>query len=117
MDFGLPCGRRSGSRDFISCIVNYFVAVILIQYVSISKQIFMKKVIIYSTPTCTYCKLAKEFFAEKGVSYEEHDVASDVEQRKAMVDKSGQLGVPVIDIEGQIIVGFDKETVASALGI
>ena len=77
----------------------------------------MKKVIIYSTPTCHYCKIAKEFFKEKGVIYEEHDVASDTEQRKVMVDKSGQLGVPVIDIEGQIIVGFDEATVAGALGI
>lgn len=77
----------------------------------------MKKVIIYSTPTCHYCKIAKEFFKEKGVIYEEHDVASDIEQRKVMVDKSGQLGVPVIDIEGQIIVGFDEATVAGALGI
>ncbi len=77
----------------------------------------MKKVIIYSTPVCTYCKMAKEFFKEKGVAYEEHDVAADPEKRKEMVDKSGQLGVPVIDIEGQIIVGFDKDTVAQTLGI
>ena len=77
----------------------------------------MKKVIIYSTPVCTYCKMAKEFFKEKGVAYEEHDVASDQEKRKEMVDKSGQLGVPVIDIEGQIVVGFDKATVANLLGI
>lgn len=77
----------------------------------------MKKAIIYSTPTCTYCKAAKEFFAEKGVEYEEHDVASDQDRRKEMVDKSGQLGVPVIDIEGQVIVGFDRDTVAKTLGI
>lgn len=77
----------------------------------------MKKVIIYSTPTCTYCKMAKEYFKENGVAYEEHDVAADQERRKEMVDKSGQLGVPVIDIEGQIIVGFDKDTVAGMLGI
>lgn len=77
----------------------------------------MKKVIIYSTPTCTYCKMAKEYFTENNVAYEEHDVAADQERRKEMVDKSGQLGVPVIDIEGQIIVGFDKSTVANLLGI
>ncbi len=77
----------------------------------------MKKAIIYSTPSCTYCKAAKEFFKEKGVEFEEHDVAADPERRKEMVDKSGQLGVPVIDIEGQIIVGFDKDTVAQTLGI
>jgi glutaredoxin-like YruB-family protein len=77
----------------------------------------MKKVIIYSTPVCTYCKKAKEFFQEKGVAYEEFDVASNPEKRQEMIEKSGQLGVPVIDIEGQIIVGFDQETVANELGI
>lgn len=77
----------------------------------------MKKAIIYSTPTCTYCKMAKEFFSEKGVTYDEYDVAADQARRKEMVDKSGQLGVPVIDIEGQIIVGFDRDTVAKTLGI
>lgn len=77
----------------------------------------MKKVTIYSTPACTYCKMAKEFFKEKGVEYTEHDVASDLEARKEMVEKSEQMGVPVIDIDGQIIVGFDKETFIKALGL
>jgi len=77
----------------------------------------MKKVIIYSTPTCHYCKMTKEFFKEKNVAYEEHDVSVDLERRKEMVDKSGQLGVPVIDIEGNIIVGFDKPTVSKLLGV
>lgn len=77
----------------------------------------MKNVKIYSTPTCTYCNMAKDFFKEKGVSYEEYNVATDLEKRKEMVEKSGQMGVPVIDIEGQITVGFDKETLSKALGI
>ena len=77
----------------------------------------MKKVTIYSTPTCHYCNLAKEFFKENKVSFEEYNVASDLEKRKEMVDKSGQLGVPVIDIGGKIIVGFDKSTIENALGI
>ena len=76
-----------------------------------------KKAIIYTTPTCHYCKMAKELFKEHNVAYEEHDVAADPARRKEMVDKSGQLGVPVIDIEGQIIVGFDKDTIAKELGI
>ncbi len=59
--------------------------------------------------------MAKEYFKEKGIEYEEHDVAADQARRKEMVDKSGQLGVPVIDIEGQIIVGFDKDTVEKTL--
>lgn len=77
----------------------------------------MKKVTIYSTPNCTYCKMAKEFFKENGVEYTEHDVAADLEARKEMVDKSEQMGVPVIDIDGEVIVGFDRETFVKALGL
>lgn len=77
----------------------------------------MKKVSIYSTPTCTYCNLAKDYFKEKGIAYEEYNVASDLDKRKEMVEKSGQMGVPVIDIEGKTIVGFDKGAIAEALGI
>ena len=75
----------------------------------------MKKITIYSTPTCHFCNLAKDFFKEKGVKYEEFNVATDLAKRKEMVDKSGQMGVPVIDIGGQIVVGFDEEQVASLL--
>jgi glutaredoxin-like YruB-family protein len=75
----------------------------------------MKKVNIYSTPTCTYCQAAKEYFKEKGVEYSEFDVAADVEKRTEMVEKSGQMGVPVIDIAGTIIVGFDEELIEAAL--
>ncbi len=77
----------------------------------------MKKVIIYSTPTCHYCHMAKEYFDEKGVKYDAFDVASDLEKRKEMVEKSGQLGVPVIDIGGEIIVGFDREKIDQLLEI
>lgn len=77
----------------------------------------MKKVTIYSTPVCTYCKMAKEFFKEHNVEYVEHDVSTDLAARKDMIDKSQQMGVPVIDIEGKIIVGFDKEEIVGALGI
>jgi glutaredoxin 3 len=76
-----------------------------------------KKVTVYSTPTCHYCVLAKEFFKEKGVAYEEYNVGTDLDKRKEMVEKSGQMGVPVIDIEGDIIVGFDEEQVSKILGI
>lgn len=75
----------------------------------------MKKVTIYSTPTCTYCNMAKQFFAEKGVLYVEHNVATDLAKRKEMVEKSGQMGVPVIDIGGDIIVGFDRERIAAKI--
>ena len=75
----------------------------------------MKEVIIYSTPTCVYCEIAKEFFKEKGVDYIEYDVSADTEKRKEMVDRSGQMGVPVILIGDEMIVGFDKEKVSEIL--
>ncbi|MDB5259381.1 MAG: glutaredoxin-like protein YruB-family [Candidatus Taylorbacteria bacterium] len=77
----------------------------------------MKNVIIYSTPTCTYCNHAKTYMKEKGVAYTEYNVASDTDKRKEMVDKSGQLGVPVLDIDGKIIVGFEESELAEALDI
>ena len=77
----------------------------------------MKKVQIYSTPTCHFCILAKDFLNEKGVKYEEFNVAIDLEKRKEMLEKSGQMGVPVIDIGGEIIVGFDEGEVARLLGL
>ncbi len=76
----------------------------------------MHSVVIYSTPTCVYCKIAKEYFGEHNISYTEKDVAEDSDARKEMVEKSGQMGVPVIDIDGNIIVGFDKKSIASLLG-
>ncbi len=77
----------------------------------------MKSVTMYSTPTCHYCQIAKEFFKEKGIQYTEYNVLTDLEKRQEMMDKSGQLGVPVIAIDGQIIVGFDQTEVSSLLGI
>jgi len=76
-----------------------------------------KKVVIYSTPTCPYCIRAKKFLEEKGVAFENIDVAANPDRAQEMVDKSGQMGVPVLDIEGQIIMGFDKEAIQKALGI
>lgn len=75
----------------------------------------MKKVKMYSTPTCHFCHLAKDYFNEKGVKFEEYNVAIDLDKRREMVDKSGQMGVPVIDIGGQIVVGFDEEAVSRLL--
>lgn len=63
---------------------------------------------IYSTPTCPYCHLAKEFFEERKIEYKEFNVAEDKEAREEMIEKSGQLGVPVIDIDGEIVIGFDR---------
>ena len=77
----------------------------------------MKKVTIYSTPTCHFCQSAKEYFKENNVSYEEFNVAADAEKRKEMMEKAGQLGVPVILIDDQIVVGFNKPKLAQLLGI
>ena len=77
----------------------------------------MAHVTIYTTSTCVYCKMAKEFFKKNNVEYEEKDVAEDEEARREMVEKSEQLGVPVIDIDGTLVVGFDKAKVAQLLNI
>ncbi len=63
---------------------------------------------VYSTPTCPYCKLVKEFLKEKNLTFTDIDVSADSEQAKLMVKLSGQQGVPVIDVGGQIIVGWNK---------
>ncbi len=76
-----------------------------------------KTVKVYSTPTCPWCTRAKQFLNENSVSYESFDVSSDQQAAEEMISKSGQMGVPVIDIEGEIIVGFDKDRIKQALGI
>ena len=77
----------------------------------------MKKVTIYSTPTCHFCAMAKEYFKANNVSYQEFDVATDSEKRKEMMDKSGQLGVPVILVDDQVVVGFNRSRLAKLLDI
>ena len=72
---------------------------------------------IYTTPTCPYCKMAKSYLSLKGFSYEEFDVSTNSSALKEMVDLSGQMGVPVIVIDGEVIVGFNKERIDSLLGI
>jgi glutaredoxin-like YruB-family protein len=77
----------------------------------------MAKVMIYSTPTCVYCKMAKELFTKNNIAYEEYNVASDLKAREEMVNKSHQMGVPVIDIDGKVVVGFDQKTLEGLLGL
>jgi glutaredoxin-like YruB-family protein len=72
---------------------------------------------IYSTPTCGFCKQAKEFLTEKNIPFTEYNVASDAEKRNELVEKSGQMGVPVIDVDGQILIGYDRATLAKLIGI
>ncbi len=75
----------------------------------------MKKVTIYTTPTCHFCHMAKEYFKANNVAYEEFDVSGNMEKRKEMMEKSGQLGVPVIIIDNQVVVGFDRSRLAQLL--
>lgn len=76
-----------------------------------------KKVVVYSTPACPYCMKIKEFLKENNIDFENIDISSAQEKIDEMVKKSGQMGVPVVDIDGQIIVGFDKGKIKEALGL
>ena len=78
----------------------------------------MAKIVkVYTTPTCPYCIKVKQFLSENNIQYDNIDVSSDQAKAEEMIDKTGQMGVPVIDIDGEIIVGFDKEAISKALGI
>lgn len=77
----------------------------------------MKPVSIYTTETCGYCRLAKEFFQKNNIQYTEYDVGRDLEKRQEMIEKSGQMGVPVIMVGSDIVVGFNKPRLAELLGI
>lgn len=76
-----------------------------------------KTVTIYSTPACHFCHAAKDFFAANNIAFTDHNVAADAEKRTEMVEMTGQLGVPVIRIEDDVIVGFDQGKVKELLGI
>jgi len=77
----------------------------------------MKKVIVYSTTACPYCVVAKNFLKENNIEFEAKDVGSDVTAREEMVAKTGQMGVPVIDIDGEIVVGFNEGALRELLDI
>lgn len=74
-----------------------------------------KQVTIYSTPTCHFCQMAKEFFKENNIDFTDYNVAEDTDARQEMVQKSGQMGVPVIFIGGEMVVGFDQEKIKGML--
>ena len=76
-----------------------------------------KQVIIYSTPTCHFCQEAKSFFKASGVEYTDYDVATDAEKREELIAKSGQMGVPVIFIGEEMIIGFDEGKIKELLGL
>jgi len=77
----------------------------------------MKSVSIYSTPTCHFCHAAKEFFGEHNVPFTDYDVSTDLAKRSEMIDMTGQMGVPVIRIDDDVIVGFDEEKIKELLNI
>ncbi len=77
----------------------------------------MAEVKVYSTPTCPYCKMVKQFLAENQIIFADIDVSTSQAAAEEMIAKSGQLGVPVIDIDGQIIVGFDKARIRQLLNM
>lgn len=77
----------------------------------------MPSITVYSTPTCVYCNMAKNFFKANGFEYKDYNVATDLEKRKEMIDKTGQMGVPVIDIGGTVVIGFDEEKIKGTLNI
>ena len=75
------------------------------------------KVVVFSTPTCSYCNMAKSYFREKGIKFMDIDVSRDQAAARDMVRRSGQMGVPVFDIGGKIIVGFNRPQINTLLGI
>lgn len=75
-----------------------------------------KNVTIYSTPTCPYCRQVKDYLTDKGVAFTDYDVAADTEARSVMIRKSGQMGVPVLDVDGTIVVGFNRTKLEELLG-
>ncbi|HEY4525254.1 MAG TPA: glutaredoxin domain-containing protein [Candidatus Paceibacterota bacterium] len=74
-------------------------------------------VTIYSTPTCHFCHMAKDFFTANKVAFSDFNVASDLEKRKEMIEKSGQMGVPVIYIGDEMVVGYDENRIKQLLGL
>lgn len=73
--------------------------------------------ILYTTPTCVYCGSLKKYFAEKNIQYQEIDVSKDEKELEKMVQISGQMGVPVLDIDGNVVIGFDKAKIDELLNL
>jgi len=74
-------------------------------------------VTVYTTPTCSWCGAVKDHLRSRGISFEEIDVSADMQRAREMVEKSGQYGVPVVDIDGEVIVGFDRGKINQLLGL
>ncbi|MFA7150799.1 MAG: glutaredoxin domain-containing protein, partial [Candidatus Paceibacterota bacterium] len=72
----------------------------------------MEKILVYTTPVCPYCVTVKNFLKDNNIEFEEIDVSADEKAAEEMISKSGQMGVPVLDIGGEIVIGFDKEKIS-----
>jgi len=77
----------------------------------------MKKVKVYTTPVCPYCYTLKEFLKENNIEFEEIDVSKDEKAKNEIIEKTGKLEVPIVEIDGEIIIGFDKEKISQLLNI
>lgn len=77
----------------------------------------MNKIKLYSSPVCPYCVALKNFLKEKEINFEEIDVSQDEKVAQEVVEKTGQTGIPVIDIDGEIVIGFDRAKIVKLLGI
>ena len=75
------------------------------------------KVRVYTTPTCPYCIRTKQFLKENNIEFEDIDVSANQQALQEMTEKSGQMGVPVLDINGEIVIGFDKDKISQLLGL
>ena len=76
-----------------------------------------KSITVYSTPTCPFCIRAKQYLKDNNIQFTDYDVGANPARAQEMIKKSGQMGVPVLDIDGSIVVGFDKEKIGSLLGL
>ncbi len=86
-------------------------------FININRGIVMAKVKVYSTPTCPWCHVAKDFLKKHKIPFEDIDVSKDEKAAHEMIQKSGQMGVPVIEIDGKMIVGFNEAEIRKALGL
>jgi len=72
---------------------------------------------VYTTPICPYCNTLKQYLKQHNIEFEEIDVSQDQKLQDEIIEKTGQIGVPIVDIDGELIVGFDKEKISNLLGI
>lgn len=108
-------------KKFVLCVIvsiriQHKVANQKLRWRKLSKT-DMQTITIYTTPTCHFCHGAKAFFKEHSIAYTEKDVSGNSVAREEMISKSGQMGVPVIDIDGKIVEGFDEVKLRELLGI